>query len=59
MQHAIKYCTEGSCAIINVLSDPNAAAFYEKCGFKVIAERESSILGRYLPEMEFEIISNT
>tara|TARA_R110002073_G_scaffold313380_2_gene485256 strand:+ start:21543 stop:22001 length:459 start_codon:yes stop_codon:yes gene_type:complete len=50
--HAIEYCKGGSSAILNVLSDPNAASFYAKYGFEVIAERESSIPGRFLPEME-------
>mgnify|MGYP000235831416 FL=1 len=58
LNHAKAYCIEGSSAILNVLSDPNAEAFYAKNGFKVIAKRESSIKGRFLPEMEFEIIEN-
>ncbi len=58
LNHAIDYCIKGSSAILNVLSDPNAKAFYEKHGFKVIAERESSVSGRFLPEMEFEILEN-
>ena len=37
----------------NVLldSDPNAEGFYEYLGFKTIGKKESSIPGRYLPEM--------
>ncbi|MEE9408041.1 MAG: GNAT family N-acetyltransferase [Polaribacter sp.] len=58
LNHAIEYCIGGSSAILNVLSDPNAEAFYAKHGFKVIDKRESSIIGRFLPEMEFEIIEN-
>ena len=58
LNHAKEYCIEGSSAILNVLSDPNAKAFYAKNGFKVIAEIESSIPNRLLPEMEFEIIEN-
>lgn len=58
LDHAIEYCIGGSSAILNVLSDPNAESFYAKHGFKVIARRESSIKGRFLPEMEFEIIEN-
>jgi len=52
LNHAIDYCKEGSCAILNVLSDPNAESFYAKYGFEVIALVESSIPGRTLPEME-------
>lgn len=58
VNHAIQYCIGGSCTIINVLSDPNAKNFYKKQGFKVIAKRESSVPGRFLPEMEYEIIEN-
>lgn len=56
--HAIEKCKKESCAIINVLSDPNAEAFYAKHGFKIIAQIESSVPGRFLPEMEFEIEEN-
>lgn len=52
LQHAIDYCKGSSGAILNVLSDPNAQSFYAKYGFEVIAERKSSIPGRFLPEME-------
>lgn len=58
LNHAKEYCVDGSSAILNVLSDPNAESFYAKHGFKVIAKRESSVKGRFLPEMEFEIIEN-
>ena len=58
LNHANNYCIKGGCAILNVLSDPNAKSFYAKHGFKVIAETESSIHGRFLPEMEFEILEN-
>ena len=36
-------------------SDPNAANFYEKIGFKVIGKLETSIEGRFLPIMELKI----
>lgn len=58
LNHAKEYCIEGSSAALNVLSDPNAEAFYTKHGFKVISKTESSVPGRFLPEMEFEIIEN-
>ena len=59
LHHAIQYAKEGSCAIVNVLSDPNAVGFYTKQGFQIIAQRESSIPGRFLPEMEYQIIENS
>ena len=58
LAHAIAFCIGGSSAILNVLSDPNAEAFYVKHGFKVIGRRESSIPGRLLPEMELEFPEN-
>ncbi|WP_439132070.1 GNAT family N-acetyltransferase [Polaribacter sp.] len=58
LHHAIGYCKDGSSAILNVVSDPNAKSFYAKHGFKIIAETESSVSGRFLPEMEFEIVEN-
>jgi len=58
LQHAIAYCKDGGSAILNVLSDPNAASFYAKYGFEVIDQRESSIPGRFLPEMELEFPEN-
>jgi len=58
LQHAVAYCKDGGSAILNVLSDPNAASFYAKYGFEVIAQRESSIPGRFLPEMELEFPEN-
>jgi len=36
-------------------SDPNAEKFYEKLGFKVVGQSESSIKNRFLPIMELEI----
>lgn len=33
-------------------SDPNAENFYHKLGFEVIGQKETSILGRYLPKMK-------
>tara|TARA_R110001632_G_scaffold6324_5_gene25836 strand:- start:13044 stop:13502 length:459 start_codon:yes stop_codon:yes gene_type:complete len=58
LQHAMAYCKDGGSAILNVLSDPNAASFYAKYGFEVIAQRQSSIPGRFLPEMELEFPEN-
>lgn len=52
LQHALEYCKEGGSAVLNVLSDPHAQSFYAKYGFEVISEVESSIPGRFLPEME-------
>ena len=39
---------------IQVLADPNAEAFYQKCGFHKMAYVPSSIPGRSLPLMELK-----
>jgi len=58
LEHAKDYCKKESCAVLNVLSDPNSEAFYLKHGFKVIDKRESNIKGRFLPEMELYFPKN-
>lgn len=58
IEHAIESCRTNSCEVLNVLSDPNAEAFYAKYGFKVISQHESSVSGRFLPEMELEFPEN-
>ena len=40
---------------MNVLSDPNAASFYAKYGFKQVSKEKSSIPGRFLPVMEKDL----
>lgn len=40
---------------VKVISDPNAEGFYLKMGGKRISEKESSIKGRMLPILKFEI----
>ena len=58
IEHAIESCRKNSCEVLNVLSDPNAENFYAKYGFKVVYQKESSISGRFLPEMELEFSEN-
>ncbi len=58
IEHAIKSCRKNNCEVLNVLSDPNAERFYAKYGFKTLYQRESSIPGRFLPEMELEFEEN-
>ncbi len=58
IEHAILNCRTNSCEVLNVLSDPNAVAFYAKYGFKTISLKESSVPGRFLPEMEIEFPEN-
>jgi N-acetylglutamate synthase-like GNAT family acetyltransferase len=58
IEHAIVSCRTNSCEVLNVLSDPNAESFYAKHGFKTMYQTESSIPGRFLPEMEFQFLEN-
>jgi GNAT superfamily N-acetyltransferase len=58
LEHVKKSCISGSCAVLNVLSDPNSDAFYLKQGFEIIGKRESSIKGRFLSEMELYFPEN-
>ena len=58
IEHAIESCRTNSCEVLNVLSDPNAESFYAKHGFKTMYQTESSIPGRFLPEMEIQFPEN-
>ena len=58
IEHAIVSARTNNCEVLNVLSDPNAESFYKKHGFKTIYQTESSIPGRFLPEMELEFPEN-
>lgn len=55
LQHAIASSKEQNHHAMQVLSDPNAESFYAKHGFKVYAQMESSVPGRFLPEMELKL----
>ena len=53
--HVIEYSLKNNYTFLKVLSDPNAAGFYKKYGFKVISQKQSSIAGRFLPAMELRL----
>jgi ribosomal protein S18 acetylase RimI-like enzyme len=53
--HAIEYSRKNNYTFLKVLSDPNAARFYKKYGFKIISQKQSSIAGRFLPAMELRL----
>ncbi|MBL4643517.1 MAG: GNAT family N-acetyltransferase [Flavobacteriaceae bacterium] len=59
VEHAISSCRANGFGVLNVLSDPSAEPFYAKHGFKTLSQKESSIPGRFLPEMELEFQENT
>lgn len=50
-EHAIALSRRLSAEAIMLDADPNAAAFYEKLGFSVLGQKQSSIPNRYLPVM--------
>jgi N-acetylglutamate synthase-like GNAT family acetyltransferase len=55
LQHAVASSKKQNHHVMQVLSDPNAESFYAKHGFKVYAQMESSVPGRFLPEMELQL----
>lgn len=55
MNHFVQHVRDNGVEKIQLDSEPNAEAFYRKCGFKVIGQLESSIKNRFLPIMELEI----
>lgn len=56
LQHAFEIAKNNGSKIMTLLADPNAIQFYEKNGFEIIAKKESSIKGRYLPIMQKQLI---
>lgn len=54
LMHAIKYCLNENCTVLTLIADPNSEKFYVKHGFKKVSKKESSIKGRFLPEMELK-----
>ncbi|WP_224999338.1 GNAT family N-acetyltransferase [Cesiribacter sp. SM1] len=50
-EHAIEMSKQLLAEAIMLDADPNATAFYEKLGFEVLGQKESTIPGRYLPVM--------
>ena len=55
LHHAFQFAKEQNCNFMTLLADPNAVKFYERNGFEIIAKKESSIKGRYLPIMKKEL----
>lgn len=59
LMHAIKYCRKENCTALSLFADPNSEMFYAKHGFKKVSKKESSIKGRFLPEMELVFLKNS
>ncbi len=53
--HAIQKAKKLEAKYITVVSDPNAAAFYQSQSFVIIDKKQSSIPGRFLPEMKLDL----
>jgi N-acetylglutamate synthase-like GNAT family acetyltransferase len=53
--HAVSLARELGFTEFTLEADPNAEAFYLKMGAQRVAERESRIKGRYLPQMLYQI----
>ena len=43
---------------IKLDADPHATAFYQKYGFDIIGQKQSTIPGRFLPEMEIDMANS-
>lgn len=53
--HSVQKAKKLKAKYITVLSDPNAVAFYQSQGFKIIDKKESTIVGRFLPIMKLDL----
>lgn len=49
LEHAITLAIQNHCELLELESDPNAAAFYLKKGFQQIGQTPTSIPGRFMP----------
>lgn len=57
MDHAFLKAEELGYEEMTLDSDPNAYLFYEKLGFEIIGQKETSIKDRYLPIMKISLNS--
>lgn len=55
INHSFEKATSLKCNCINLLADPNAVPFYEAKGFVIINQKESTIVGRFLPVMQKDL----
>lgn len=53
--HAVQKAKKLEAKYITVVSDPNAAAFYQSQSFVIIDKKQSSIGGRFLPVMKLDL----
>ena len=56
--HARAHFEASGADLLKVISDPNAAAFYRKMGFKPAGKHPSKPKGRFLPMLLLEKMSN-
>jgi N-acetylglutamate synthase-like GNAT family acetyltransferase len=52
IQHAFIQAKKLKCNQVTLLADPHAVPFYESKGFVLIGNKESAIVGRFLPLMQ-------
>lgn len=55
MNHCLQDLAQSNYQIVRLDADPNAEAFYKRCGFEVVGQLESSIKDRFLPIMEKKV----
>ena len=54
--HAIAQCEQRGIRFLEVLSDPNAAGFYQAMKAEFVADIRSSIPGRTIPKFQFDVV---
>lgn len=55
MNDLLQRIQNAGCEKVLLDADPNAEKFYEKFGFRLIGQRQSSIKNRFLPIMELQL----
>lgn len=55
INHALKEAKKLGCNKVALVADPNAVPFYVSKGFTVIDQKESAIVGRFLPLMQKDL----
>lgn len=55
LEHAIEFSQSSGFRKMKIISDPNAAGFYEKIGARKVGNHQSSIPGRTIPILEIDL----
>jgi N-acetylglutamate synthase-like GNAT family acetyltransferase len=55
LQHAFIKAKNLKCTQVSLLADPHAVSFYESKGFVKVGNKQSAIVGRFLPLMQRDL----